>query len=477
MHGQGSRVAVVGAGAAGLTAAKALREVGMTPVVYEAKDTLGGLWAYRDDDPAGGPAYASLRTNTSGAVTAFSDFPFPRDLPHFPSLVAVEEYLSAYAREFDLLRDIRFNTQVQLITPSPGGRWHVALTSGETAEFDAVLVCTGIFRKRILPDLPDGATWQGPWQHSLDYGSPEPFRGQKVLVVGLGSSAVDIATDLKTVATEVGLSVRRGAWVAPRMVGGTPLDHRRTRLAAMLPARLQARGRRVLEEEYRRQGVEGPAVVWAGANVPFDPHTAPGVVSDNLLADIASRAITAYPAIVEQRGEEVVFADGRRMRPDVTIFCTGYALHFPFLPEALRPWTDPEGRDGLYRLMIRPGHPTLAFVGVCRAQGPIFPIVEMQARWVARLLTGEVSLPPGETMNAEIAARVERQRERRDSTLRVALLPYLDELGGEIGARPRLWKHPMLVRALLAGPPVAAQYRLEGPNRWVGAAAVVGAGG
>jgi hypothetical protein len=61
----------------------------------------------------------------------------------------------------------------------------------------------------------------------------------------------------------------------------------------------------------------------------------------------------------------------------------------------------------------------------------------------------------------------------RESTTRVALLPYLDEIGHQIGARPHLWRHPALVRDLLTGPPVAAQYRLDGPDRWPGAGRAV----
>jgi dimethylaniline monooxygenase (N-oxide forming) len=154
--------------------------------------------------------------------------------------------------------------------------------------------------------------------------------------------------------------------------------------------------------------------------------------------------------------------------------CTGYDLDFPFLPPLLSPWTSTAG--SLYRLVFPPDHPTLAFIGVCRVHGPIFPIVEMQARWVAQVLTGRTHLPTPAIMRTEIAARLAIQAARNDSPIRVGLIPYLDEVGGMIGVQPRLWRHPRLLRPLLTGPPMAAQYRLDGPGRWAGAAEVIEAG-
>ncbi len=311
---------------------------------------------------------------------------------------------------------------------------------------------------------------------SLDYRTPEPFAGQKVLVIGLGSSAVDIAGDLVGVAHQVTLSTRRGAWIAPRYVNGRPLDHRGTRLSWRLPAAVRAsRRRRLLEREYARRWSSTPEAtlpgIWGRANVPFDPATGPSVTSDHLIPNVISGAITLRPGIARIEHGEVVFADANRSRPDTVIFATGYELDFPFLTPDVRPWTTAAG--GLYRLVFSPRHPTLAFIGVCRAQGPIFPIVEMQARWVASVLAGKSRLPPATAMLAEIARRSKRQPNtlpgHGDAVIRVPLLPYLDEVAAELDARPTLWKHPLLAGALLTGPPVAAQYRLEGPNRWVGA--------
>jgi dimethylaniline monooxygenase (N-oxide forming) len=462
------RVAVIGAGAAGLAAAKALCEAGMTPEVFEETETVGGLWVYRED--GFGPAYRSLRTNTSRQITAYSDFPFSPGVPDFPTRVEVERYLQRYAETFDLVPLIRFGCRVDAVCARERG-WSVTAGSW-TGDFDAVVICSGIFRKPAFPALPGRASFAGGMLHSLDYRRPEPFAGRDVLVVGLGSSAVDIAADLVGTAARVTLSVRRGAWVAPRFVAGRPLDHYAGRLAAALPARLRTHRRRaLLLGEYARRGVDPPATVWAHAGVPFDPEKAPGVGSDSLLPRVMAGEIRVVPAIEQISGRHVILTHGRRLQPDAIIFCTGYGLEFPFLPAGSQPWQD--ASTGLYRLVFPPHAPTLPFIGVCRVHGPILPIVEMQARWMARVLTGERHLPPAAVMRAEIEERWKRQVAIGDSPIRVSLLSYLDEIGSQIGSRPHLWRHPRLLHALLSGPPVAAQYRLEGPNVWPDAAATI----
>jgi dimethylaniline monooxygenase (N-oxide forming) / hypotaurine monooxygenase len=466
-----ARVAVIGAGAAGLSAAKALREVGLRPVVFEASADLGGLWLYDSRDPGTRAAYRSLRTNTSKQITAFSDAPFPHWLPDYPSRAAVENYLRDYAVRFKLLPLIRFRHSVSCVTPEEEHSWRLTIQHEDRRlqeTYDAVMVCTGIFRRPIIPIIPGMDRFMGTVMHSLEYGDPERFAGKDVVVIGLGSSAADIATDLVGTAAHVTLSTRRGAWVVPRYIGGRPRDHAGTRLSQMLPASLRERERREgLARECAARGLPTPEAVWRAAHIPFDPDSAPGVPSDSLLPGIVSGAIGIRPGIERMEGRLAQFADGSQLSPDVVIFATGYDLDFPLLPPELRPWTDTGA--GLYRLVFPPNHPTLPFIGVCRAHGPIFPIVEMQSRWAAQVLTGWTTLPSPDLMRVETEERTYRQTEQHDSVIRVPLLPYLDELGALIGVRPHIWRHPLLLPYLLAGPPVAAQYRLEGPNRWRGA--------
>jgi cation diffusion facilitator CzcD-associated flavoprotein CzcO len=205
------RICVIGAGPCGLTALKNLLRAGCRNVVcYEESGSVGGNWAYTDD-PARVSVYECAHTISSRRLSAFTDFPMPEHYPDFPSHRQMLAYFTGYARAFDLERYVRLDTRVERCELGEHGRWTVRVrTDGATAveRFDAVLVCTGHHRDPHLPAYP--GTFSGPVLHSSAYKRPEPFRGQRVLVVGAGNSAADIAVDVARVAAHTAISVRRG---------------------------------------------------------------------------------------------------------------------------------------------------------------------------------------------------------------------------------------------------------------------------
>src|SRR4051794_16530449 len=179
---QGARVAVVGAGPSGIVAAKYALEAGFDVTVFEANDRLGGQW-YTTADHSG--VWPGMHTNTSRAMTAFSDFPAPADHPLHPAAEQVHAYLGAYARTFGVTEHIRFHTAVQEARPG----WSV---DGEP--FDAVVVASGRFRKPRLPPGLDG--FRGEVLHAFSYPGAEAFRDRRTLVYGNGISGLEIASDL-----------------------------------------------------------------------------------------------------------------------------------------------------------------------------------------------------------------------------------------------------------------------------------------
>ena len=104
------RVAVIGAGAAGLCAARHLLARGVEVVVYELGSCIGGLWVFNNDNGIA-PAYQSLHLNSEAKVTAYRDFPFPEDGPLYPDHREVRRYLEAYADKFGVRPHIRFNSK------------------------------------------------------------------------------------------------------------------------------------------------------------------------------------------------------------------------------------------------------------------------------------------------------------------------------------------------------------------------------
>jgi len=284
-------------------------------------------------------------------------------------------------------------------------------------------------------------------------------------VVGLGSSGADIAVEVSQTARHTYLSTANGGWVFPRTIGGRPWDHNLTRLSALVPYRLRMRVlRQLVLAEYRRMGLDGRMSAWGIPEPTFDLWRARFTPSSDLLPRIASGAIAVKPNIARLDAHKVVFTDETRAPVDAVILCTGYAMRFPFFAESLVMAT---GSDiALYRHVFHPDWPNLAFIGLVIVGGPLLPVAEMQARWVARVFSSTVALPSSVQMRAEIRRRRTRHARRSPYPMRVQLIEYMDELAELIGVRPRWWRHPRLIATLMAGPPLAAQYRLEGDGRF-----------
>jgi dimethylaniline monooxygenase (N-oxide forming) len=105
--------------------------------------------------------------------------------------------------------------------------------------------------------------------------------------------------------------------------------------------------------------------------------------------------------------------------------------------------------------------------------GPLLPVAELQARWAARIFTGTSTLPTATHMQEEIRHRHAKRCQLGAHPLRDQLLDYMDDLAAAIGVCPKLWRHLHLVRRLLLGSLVAAQYRMDGPGNWDAAETVV----
>src|SRR5207237_209254 len=132
---------------------------------------------------------------------------------------------------------IRFQTVVEQVIPIGTGQWRVISrpadgTTGDTISeiFDAVVVCSGLYSQPWIPQFPGAETYTGKIIHSSLYKGPEAYKGQDVVVLGVGSSGTDIATELGGVAKRVVLSTAKGAWFIPRYIQSQPYDHRLTRL-------------------------------------------------------------------------------------------------------------------------------------------------------------------------------------------------------------------------------------------------------
>ncbi len=427
---------MIGAGTSGLVACKALRDQGLDFVCFESSDRVGGLWVFKNKNGRGG-AYRSLHINTSRARMQLRDFAMPAHFPDYPGHALIARYLADYARTFELERWIRFQTTVQRVTPAAGGGYRVETTSGEE-HFDAVVVANGHhFTARRPPPLT--GRFDGVELHSHEYVSPsEPYdlRGKRVVVVGFGNSAVDIAGELARESAcaptsddggRVFLSVRRGAWVLPKYALGKPLDQV-TGSTWFLPSPV----RRWLVELWYRVAVGDPRRF----GLPLPDHRlgdAHPTVSSELFTLLGSGAIIAKPQMVAHHGRDIEFADGSREAVDAIVYATGYNVSFPFFDASFV--SAPDNELPLYRRLFHPQAENLYFIGLCQPLGPIMPIAEAQAKLVAEHLSGRYALPDAESMRRHAARERELVRRRYgDSprhTMQVDFDEYLAELARE----------------------------------------------
>ncbi len=389
------RVCVIGAGVSGLTAIKALGDRGVPHVCFEASDDVGGNWYFRNPNGRSS-AYRSLHIDTSKNSVSFADFAMDDRYPDFPHHSEIHQFLREYADHFGLRERIRFNTAVQHAEREPAGGWRITTDGGEEY-FDALLVCNGHHWDPSFPEFPgqfDGDTIHS--HHYIDPTEPLDLRGLRVLVVGIGNSAVDIVSELsrKGVAERVLISTRSGAWVMPKYVFGRPLDQV-VHTIPWLPMSLQRRAARLL-----------PRLV-SGRMEDFGlPHPnhrfleAHPTVSSELLLRLGSGDAVAKPDVAELQGDRVRFTDGSVEPVDAIIWATGYRISFPFLDPQLI--SAPGNVVRLYKRMFKPGIDDLAFIGLGQAIPTIFPFAEVQSKLAARWLAGEWALPPVSEMEAEI---------------------------------------------------------------------------
>ena len=380
------RIAVIGAGAAGLCTAKHLLASGVEVVIYELGSYVGGLWVYENDNGLG-PAYKSLHLNSEARVTAYRDFPFPPEAPIYPGHAEVRQYLEAYAIKFDLRPKIRFNSQVANVAPKDG-RWIVRLEDGRSEIFDAVVVASGHQGTPTHPAWKDEFT--GNYLHSHTYRVPEPFRDQRVLVVGMGNSAVDIASDICVVTQATVISSRSPVLVMPRMLFGVPTSRVLGKLEKpWMPWPV----RRTIREVLTRI-VHGSMEQWGFTTPKTRTHP---TSHHNLMSQFVWNRIRAKPGIKSVKGQEISFTDGTSETFDTVIAGTGYAVTLPFLQSELLPLNG--HKLELFLRVVHPGQSGLYFTGMFNvAGGGNIRMMDDQAEWIAALVSNTEGLPNTEQM-------------------------------------------------------------------------------
>ncbi|PSS24135.1 Flavin-containing monooxygenase FMO GS-OX-like [Actinidia chinensis var. chinensis] len=389
------KVAVIGAGVAGLIASRELQRAGHRVVVFEKKDQLGGTWIYDsrvEADPLSldpnrevviSSLYFSLRTNLPRHLMGFSDYPFGvtenGDSRNFPGHEEVLRFLNDFARDFGLGELIRFGAEVVRVERIDSGKhqWVVESRTSEVSSeefFEAVVVCNGHHTEPRVPILPGIEKWPGRQVHSHNYRHPEPYQNQVVVMIGNGPSAFDISREIATVAKEVHLSSR-----SPDVKVSRLGNHHN---------------------------------IWQHSKI----------------------------VCVREDGT-ITFQDASSVHADTIFHCTGYKYNFPFLRTNGIVTVDDNRVGPLYKDVFPPKlAPSLSFVGIPN-RGLVFPLMELQSKWIASALSGKLLLPSVEEMLAEVEAHYKQMEENGIPKYHTHVLDpigfeYQDWLSAQVGLPP-----------------------------------------
>jgi len=425
------RACIIGAGSSGIAACQVLQGRGIPFDCFEMGSTIGGNWRYLNDNGMSS-AYRSLHINTSKKVMEYASFPMPADYPNYPNHFQIAQYFDNFADHFGLRERITFRTEVTRVEPAAGG-WDVTTRHRDTGDrkttrYRAVLVANGHHWDPRYPEPPFPGTFDGEQTHAHHYRVADPYRGKRVLVLGIGNSAADIAVETAMVSERTFLAMRRGAYVVPKYLFGQPFDRLAKTPLTRLPLWIQRLSvRAMVRVAHGRMTDYG---------MPKPDHkvlSAHPTVSGDLLNRIGHGDITVKPNIERLDGGKVQFVDGSIESIDAIIYCTGYKISFPFLDDSLI--SAPDNQIGLYHRVVAPDRPGLYFLALVQPLGATMPIAEAQAHWIADLLDGAAALPPAERMRKEIAgyqrAVSRRYVSSKRHTIEVDFMAYLREIQAE----------------------------------------------
>ncbi len=375
---------VIGAGPVGLAVAKAFKEAGIAYDQVDADSDVGGNWKHG--------VYRTAHIISSKHTTEYADFPMPRDYPDFPSWQQMLAYLKSYADTFGLREHIEFETKVLMILPRENDLWEVELSARDGSEkriYKGVAVCSGHHWQKRLPDYPGEFT--GEFFHSKDYKDPVQLEGKKVLVIGGGNSACDIASEAARVGSGCHLSLRRGYWFLPKTLFGKPTAESPLVYFPVAVQRFFLKlSLRVVLGKYEDYGLPRPD------HKIFEHHP---TLNSELLHYLKHGRIAPRPDVTRFENNTVHFIDGTSDEFDTVVCGTGFYVSFPFLPEGMV-----EIKNGnlamVYAGCVLPDHKNLYLIGTQQTRYGFGPLVTPAAKLIAEIvrLQDGMQLPIGLVM-------------------------------------------------------------------------------
>jgi NADPH-dependent 2,4-dienoyl-CoA reductase/sulfur reductase-like enzyme len=363
-------VIVLGAGTAGLAVAAQLKAHGVDCVVLERGPGVATSWRGR---------YDRLRLHTIRRLSGLPGLPIPREYGRWVKRDDLVRYLEAYAEHFAI--DVRTSTTVERVKPGADG-WSIQLEDGSEQSARTVVVATGYLHTPVVPQWPGLAAWTGELTHSAQYRNAEPFRGKNVLVVGVGNSGAEIATDLaEGGAASVRIAIRTPPHIVRRAKFGWPAQLNGVLLGG-LPERafnpMAAVLARLEVPDLRPYGIQRPA---EGLKTRLRTQRYVPLQDVGIVRDVMAGRVRPVAAVQGFTETSVLLADGTSVQPDAIVAATGYEPGLRALFE------DPSLFDetGVPRVHGgAPARPGLFFMGYDVTLGGMLRQAAIESRRVAK---------------------------------------------------------------------------------------------
>ncbi|KAI1328661.1 flavin-containing monooxygenase [Xylariaceae sp. FL0255] len=428
--------------------------------------------------------YDGIITNSCRDTSSFSDFPFdPERYPDYFGHRQFLQYINEYADHFKLKAHVRLQTSVLACTPNPDDdTWSVTVQEEgkgpEERKYDAVFAATGPLTSPYTPAFLGRELFQGEFLHSQSYRRPGRFEGKKVVLIGLGSAAVDIASELAPGCSEVHMVTRRGGWVMPRYVLGKPIeawDNRATQI--WVPSSISQAAQTFLLNTV--QGEHPKELKPDHAILEQNP-----TIRSEFVERVRNGSIKVHRTTVASITETgLELGDGTTLTADVIMACTGYSHHgsLSYLPsDVLSNANTPPNTVDLWKMTIPLRYPNLFVIGFVELAGPAPPAVEAQARFSAAVISGRIAgaIPTPDSLEKQVRKWQTWQAKHFVRSERHALTEHyvtlLDGLLTPLGANPTFgrllgrvftgnpWKALQTLNAVFFGITSSAQWRLCG---------------
>lgn len=411
------KIAIIGAGPAGLISARNAIRQGITVTLFEKLSRVGGIW-----NPDSGGAYRNARMQNSRDTFHYSCLP-GQSSDVFLGVEQVGSYLSEMAVSEGVMQSTRLNTLITKVKKTEEG-WSVTSTSEgrhhKTEIFDKVIITTGELWQARMPKISGMKHFKGQIITSRDYRVPEAFQGKNVLVVGGGVSGADIASDLVPYAQSVTLSVKKMGLYLPRQFINGPNDMMHSYVGRYLLSQMSYTS----FLEYLDNALpEYMKLYRSSGMLPARANNNAVHVNEKIIPNIASGLIKIKPQAERILSDgRIEFVDATLSEYDAVISCAGYEMPDYSFIEGL-------DRTQLYEHFFWTQDPSLTIINPpvdTAGFGAAFPYFDIISQWVIGFYEGKIALPAKEAMEAWCAVNMKDLQVRRfyDSwleTIRIGL--------------------------------------------------------